>query len=147
MVNTKVLVLSGLVAISALFIFYQAVSYQAVQAPVKALSTVESYSFELIQPERGTTVARPVFVKGRARGTWFSGGSFPVKVMNDNGKLIGEGRAKATGSTAGENFVYFSGYIPSSLPANGRAVLVFAAADPERLPELERELRVRVLLK
>ncbi|MDP3958055.1 MAG: Gmad2 immunoglobulin-like domain-containing protein [bacterium] len=146
MVNTKVLVLCALIAVSALFIFYQSVSYQAVKAPVKALTTVESYSFELIQPEIGNTVARPVFVKGRARGSWFSGGVFPVKVLDENGALIGQGKAKADGTSVNDSFVYFMGYIPASLPANGRAIVVFTAANPSRLPELERELMVRVVL-
>lgn len=59
-------------------------------APVAADVVVTS-------PVVGATVTSPLTVTGEARGTWYFEGSFPVRVLDDQGTQIGMGIAQAEG--------------------------------------------------
>jgi len=52
-------------------------------------------------------ISSPVVVEGEARGSWFFEGQFPVYVMDQDKKIIGNGSAQAKGNWMTEEFVPF----------------------------------------
>lgn len=56
-------------------------------------------------PQAGSKISGTVTVLGMAKGSWFFEGSFPVYIVDENGKKIGEGIAQAQGAWMTESYV------------------------------------------
>lgn len=50
-------------------------------------------------------------ISGSARGMWFSEGTFPIEVVNEEGVVIASGNAKAEGGWMTESFVPYTAEI------------------------------------
>ncbi|MCB9817929.1 hypothetical protein H6787_00385 [Candidatus Nomurabacteria bacterium] len=116
----------------------------ATNAPEKA---------DLIQvttPEIGSTVSSPIIVAGEARGYWFFEGSFPINVVDWDGRIIGEGFATAENDWMTEDFVSFTGTIEYDLSADTpykRGAIIFKKDNPSGLPEHDDALEIPVMLE
>lgn len=101
-------------------------------------------------PEIGGTVSNPIQVAGEARGYWFFEGSFPVIVVDWDGRIIGEGYATAEGDWMTEDFVEFTGTVEFNLPTDvpyKRGSIIFRKDNPSDLPEHDDALEIPVMLK
>ncbi len=85
-------------------------------------------------PVAGSTVTSPVTITGQARGLWYFEASFPVKVLDDQGKKIGVGMAQAEGEWMTEDFVPFSATLKFTTTAS-HGSLVLEKDNPSGLPE------------
>jgi hypothetical protein len=85
-------------------------------------------------PLPGSTVTSPVTITGQARGPWYFEASFPVKVLDDQGKKIGVGMAQAEGEWMTEDFVPFSATLNFTTTAS-HGSLVLEKDNPSGLPE------------
>lgn len=63
------------------------------------------------------TVASPLVVKGKARGTWYFEGSFPVTLTDANGTVLAQTYASAQGEWMTTEYVPFTSTIKYTLPA------------------------------
>ena len=72
-------------------------------------------------------ISSPVTIRGEARGSWFFEANFPIFVMDQAGKIIGQGIGKAQGEWMTSDFVPFSAKVdftkPSSTTTSGSIVL------------------------
>ncbi len=103
---------------------------------------------ELINPAPGQKVSSPLTVTGRARGTWFFEGSFPVTLTNWDGLIIAEAPAQAQGEWMTENFVPFSVTLTfDQQQLYDRGSLILKKDNPSGLPEHDDALEIPVVLE
>ena len=103
---------------------------------------------DLIQvdsPKLGATIESPIEVKGKARGYWFFEASFPVKVVDENGVLLGLGIAQAEGEWMTEEFVPFSVKIRFEVSTSTSGYLVLEKDNPSGDPTRDDELKIPIV--
>ena len=102
----------------------------------------------IISPIKDSKITSPLSFAGRARGTWFFEGSFPVILTDWDGKIIAEGHASAQGDWMTEDFVKFIGSIEFDKPYYGeKGTLIFRKDNPSGLPEYDDAYEISVLFK
>ncbi len=102
----------------------------------------------LDSPLPGATVSSPLAIKGRARGTWFFEGDFPLLLLDAQGQQIGVSYATAKGEWMTENFVDFEGILTFTGPFSGqRGTLVLKKGNPTGLKEFDDALEIPVYFK
>ncbi len=94
----------------------------------KDLITVEN-------PYPGAVTGKNFTVTGSARGTWYFEASFPIEVLDKNGKTIATGIAQAQGEWMTQNFVPFKSDIKIPASYTGPATLVLKKDNPSGMPE------------
>ncbi len=107
----------------------------------------ESNDIKVFSPESGQTISSPLQVSGEARGTWFFEASFPIKIIDESGNVLGSSYVQAKSDWMTENFVPFSGEVSyvSKVRANG--FLVLSKDNPSGLPQNDKEVRIPVTLE
>lgn len=89
-------------------------------------------------------VTSPLTVQGTARGYWYFEASFPVELLDGNGKVIASGPATARTDWMTEEFVPFSITLTFVQPTTSTGTLVLRKDNPSGLPENDNELRIPV---
>lgn len=89
-------------------------------------------------------IKSPLTVHGEARGGWYFEATFPIRVADSNGNVIGSGPAKANGDWMVEDFVPFSATITFTKPATATGTISFLKDNPSGLPENDDALVVPV---
>lgn len=96
-------------------------------------------------PRVNEVVKSPLTVVGEARGTWFFEATFPVVVVDWDGRIIGEGYATAQDNWMTEDFVPFSATITFIIPElYDRGAVILQKSNPSGLPEYDDALEVFV---
>lgn len=95
-------------------------------------------------PRPNTVVSNPIFLSGMARGQWFFEASFPVVVLDESGKTIGSGIAKADGDWMTAEFVPFKAEIAFTAPTDSFGKLVLKRDNPSGLPANDDALIVPI---
>jgi spore germination protein GerM len=95
-------------------------------------------------PESNTVITSPLVISGQAKGTWFFEGSFPIKLIGENGKVIAQGIASAQSEWMTDNLVPFKAQLKYSAGTSTIGMLVFTNDNPSGLPENEKEFGVPV---
>jgi hypothetical protein len=98
-------------------------------------------------PELNAVVTSPIQITGRAKGTFFFEGGFPILVTDDHGQIIGDGFATAEGDWATESLVPFTATILYAIPSGNDSKsgqLIFKNDNPSGLPEnaIERPMPI-----
>ncbi len=111
-----------------------------------ATSTPSSLADKIVvtTPTANALIASPVVVTGKARGTWYFEASFPVKVLDANGKVLGVVPAQAQGEWMTTEFVPFTVSVPFATSTTATGTLVLQKDNPSGLPEFDAELRIPV---
>lgn len=105
----------------------------------------EQEKIDLIQvesPRPNAEISSPLIIKGKARGTWFFEGSFPVKLIDDKNVVIGSTTAKADGEWMTNNFVPFTATLTFSSSGAKKGKLILRKDNPSALPENEDSLEI-----
>ena len=92
------------------------------------------------------SVSSPLTITGSARGTWFFEASFPINVVDQNGKVIATTIAEAQSNWMTENFVPFKAVAFFTVTTTQPGEIVFKKDNPSGLPEHDKELRIPVTL-
>lgn len=98
-------------------------------------------------PMSGELVKSPLIVEGEARGGWFFEASFPVRLLDANGKEITVTPAQAQGEWTTENFVPYKATLTFKTPTTDTGTLVLEKDNPSDLPENAKEVRIPVRFK
>src|SRR4030042_3983494 len=96
-------------------------------------------------PQQNQTVASPLIVRGRVRGSWFFEASFPIKILDAQGNEISVSYVQAKGEWMTSDFVDFEGQLRFISPSLSSGTLVLQNDNPSRLPENQKEFRVPVI--
>lgn len=91
-------------------------------------------------PFPGAVTGKEFSVIGKARGTWYFEASFPVKVLDKDGKVLFRGPAQAQGEWMTQDFVPFKIDIKVPQSYVGPARLVLENDNPSGLPENEKSI-------
>jgi hypothetical protein len=98
-------------------------------------------------PAPGALVTSPLEVHGRARGTWFFEGDFPLLLLDGHGNPVAQGFATAQGEWMTTEFVPFSAVLRFQSPASGPGRLILKKDNPLDRRELDDALVVPVVLE
>jgi len=102
----------------------------------------------VMNPTSGGAVSSPLTVSGRARGPWFFEASFPLVLVDWDGRIIAEGHATADGEWMTEEFVDFTGTLEFEKPAfDTRGTLILRKDNPSGLPEHDDAIEVSVVFE
>lgn len=94
--------------------------------------------------KEGDIVKSPLVITGQARGHWFFEASFPVKVIDADGKQLGVAAAQAKSDWMTENFVPFEAMVEFSAPTTNSGFVVLEKDNPSGLSQNADELRIPV---
>lgn len=92
----------------------------------------------------GDIIKSPLTVEGEARGYWFFEASFPVRLLDGNGKQIAIGIAQAQSEWMTTEFVPFKTVLTFAAPITPNGTLVLEKDNPSGLPEHADELRISI---
>src|SRR3989344_9138958 len=86
-------------------------------------------------PTPGAVTGKEFSVIGRARGMWFFEASFPMELLDKDGKVLVNSYAQAQGEWMTEDFVPFKGEMKAPESYIGPAILVLRKDNASGLPE------------
>ncbi len=96
------------------------------------------------QPRTGDLATSPLLIRGKARGYWYFEASFPVRLLDGNGKLLAIKPAQADSEWMTEEFVPFSMTLEFEKPTTETGALILQKDNPSGLPEYDDELVIPV---
>jgi hypothetical protein len=86
-------------------------------------------------PKINELVSSPLGIVGQARGFWFFEASFPAKILDGNGELLGSGIITAKSDWMTEELVPFEGEISFRPPTTETGTLILEKDNPSDLPQ------------
>lgn len=89
-------------------------------------------------------VSSPLVVKGEARGQWYFEASFPVELVDGNGKRLAMAPAQAQGEWMTTEYVPFSVTLTFTLPTTATGTLILHKDNPSGLPQNDDAYRIPV---
>lgn len=151
--STHKLLLLVLAIVLALVGIFLLIKKPVVEAPAPILEKGEYKDLIKIDtPTVGAEITSPIKISGEARGTWYFEASFPIFIVDWDGKIIGQGIATAQSEWMTENFVPFTAEInfkTSEISGNysNRGVIIFKKDNPSGLPEFDDAYEMPILFK
>ncbi|MFA6100250.1 MAG: Gmad2 immunoglobulin-like domain-containing protein [Patescibacteria group bacterium] len=107
-------------------------------------ATDKSDLIRVTTPLADTFVKSPLHIEGQALGSWYFEASFPIKLLDANGRPLGAATAKAQGEWMVNAFVPFKADLTFSVPTTDKGTLVLEKDNPSGLPQNADELRIPV---
>ena len=104
----------------------------------------------LDNPRPNQTITSPLTVTGQARGYWFFEASFPVVLVDWDGRIIAQGIATAKGDWMTADFVPFEATLTFTADPDAysnRGALILQKDNPSGLPQNDDALEVPVVIK
>jgi hypothetical protein len=100
-------------------------------------------------PATGTLIKSPLTVRGKARGSWYFEATFPIALVDWDGRIIAQSYATAEDEWMTDNFVPFQGTIEFENPSfetdfSKRGTLIFQKNNPSGLSEYDKALELSV---
>lgn len=95
-------------------------------------------------PLANSGVKSPLVIQGSARGSWYFEASFPVKLLDANGKELVSAPSKAQGEWMTEEFVPFVAILVFDKPTTKTGTVVLKNDNPSGIPENDKEVRIPV---
>lgn len=112
----------------------------------------ESSKADLIRvdyPLPNQVITSPVSIKGQARGSWFFEASFPVFLVDWDGKIIAQGIARAKSNWMTAEFVPFEAALSYTAEPNvysPKGALILRKDNPSGLPANDNALEIPVII-
>lgn len=94
-----------------------------------------------------TLITSPVGIEGTATGNWFNEATFPVRVLDGDGTMLGRGTAQALGDWMTSSSVAFSANIAFTAPKYATGTILFMSDDPSGNPLNEHQFGLEVRFK
>jgi len=127
---------------------YETSFYASHFVSVRPKGNCRSDFIHVDSPAPGETLSSPLTVRGRARGTWFFEGDFPVILEDLKGNIFSRGFVTANGEWMTKKFVPFEGTMEFEKPARiDSGILIFRKDNPSDLKELDDEMRIPVFFE
>lgn len=95
-------------------------------------------------PKPYQKVQIPIFIKGKARGSFFFEATFPIRIEDENGNLITSGYVITKENWMSEDFVTFETYFDFDKGDLKRGFIIFEKANPSALKENKFEIKIPV---
>ena len=98
----------------------------------------------LTSPLAGAVVESPLHLAGKARGTWYFEGSFPIELLDGNGVSIGTAVAQATSDWMTTDYVPFTANLIFETPETDTGILLLKKDNPSGDPANDNILSLHV---
>ena len=98
-------------------------------------TTVTQRPIHVSEPRAGATVTSPLKVTGEARGSWYFEASFPVRLVDSQGRVLDEAPATAQGEWMTEKFVPFGAVLTFQPPTGTSGRLILEKHNASGLPQ------------
>jgi len=95
-------------------------------------------------PKVFQSINSPLTVTGQAVGNWYFEASFPIQVLDANGKLLGQVPAQAQSDWMVETFVPFKATITFEKPTTSTGTIVLKKDNPSGLPQYDESVTIPV---
>jgi len=95
-------------------------------------------------PGPGAVASSPLWVVGRAKGSWFFEAEFPIRLFDANDTLLTWGSARANGEWTTSDYVPFALLLNFGTPKTETGTLVLERSNPSGLPRNAAEVRIPV---
>jgi len=95
-------------------------------------------------PRENEAVKSPLRITGEARGSWFFEASFPIKIYDENGAILGTAVAEALTDWMTDDFVPFQATLNFDAPAQGEGFIIFENDNPSGLPENAKSMKLPI---
>ncbi len=113
--------------------------------PVKGCGKIETENIKIDNLESDEIISLPLIIEGQARGSWYFEASFPVKLLDEDGKELTVAIAQAQKDWMTTDFVPFKAVIElSSLPKTGQGTLVLQKDNSSGLPENDEKITMPI---
>jgi len=102
---------------------------------------------DLIQidtPRPNQKITSPLKISGKATGLWFFEGSFPIKLLDEQGNELVSHYAQAKGEWMTEEFVNFESEIEFKVPESSTGILILEKDNASGIPSGDDEVIVPV---
>lgn len=99
---------------------------------------------KVVSPIPDEVVKSPLLVSGTARGNWYFEGSFPIKLVDENGIEVASGISKAEGDWMTVEFVPFKAELIFKTPISKTGKLILKKDNPSGLPQNDDEIAIAV---
>ncbi len=116
----------------------------ATPTPSQVVTATPHPLIRVSTPLANAVIKSPVEVAGTARGTWYFEASFPVKIYDDYGRLLGSVPAQAQSEWMTEDFVPFKASLTFATPSTATGKIVFEKDNPSGLPQYADQIEVPV---
>ena len=107
-------------------------------------TTTDTTMVRVVTPHSNDLIKSPVTISGQARGNWYFEASFPVKVLDANGKILGQAPAQAQGEWMTTEFVSFLLNLNFATSTTATGTVILEKDNPSGLPENAAEVRIPV---
>ncbi len=112
-------------------------SPKSVESPAMTYKNASADLIVIDLPFPGAVTGKEFSVRGKARGNWYFEASFPVQVLDKDGKVLFSGPAQAQGEWMTTNFVPFIANVKVPDSYIGPATLILKKDNPSGLPQNE----------
>jgi hypothetical protein len=104
---------------------------------------------EISSPKNNEIISSPMAFDGKAVGTWFFEGSFPVEIYDSNNKLLGSSSAAflpldENDTWMTEEFVNFQGEMEFNKPKTETGYILFKKDNPSDMRELDESFKLPI---
>lgn len=115
---------------------------------INTQGNISKYSGEIIldNPTPNQKITSPLFVKGKARGSWFFEGQMSAELVDIHNESLGRVILEAQGNWQTDNLVPFSGGLIFKKGTTSRADLKIRNDNPSGLPQNQKEIIIPVTL-
>lgn len=110
--------------------------------------TTNDELIQLASPRPGQSISSPLIVQGKARGSWFFEASFPVVLIDWDGKIIAHSIAQAKGDWMTTEFVPFETTLTFTVDKDvysDAGTLILRKDNPSGLPEHDDALEIPIV--
>lgn len=115
------------------------------KTPQKVAIDTSPLIFDTFTPNQ--LITSPLVIKGKAPGAWYFEASFPVRVEDSFGKVLGQGIAQAKSDWMTTELVPFEVKITFKKTDAEGGFVVFKKDNPSGDPKNDKEIRIPVTLK
>ena len=130
--------------------FFRSPKVPALPSVISFKATYVNSSADLIAvdlPFPGAVTGKTFSVMGKARGTWYFEASFPVEVLDKDGKMLAQTPAKAQGDWMTADFVPFKAELTVPSSYTGPATLVLKKDNPSGMPERDASVSIPITIE
>lgn len=139
---------SNLIVAAIFFALGFIIAWQISGAPMPSSNQIDENTKVIMEtPEAEEIVTSPLTIKGQVRGTWYFEASFPIEMVDEDGKVLATVPGQARGDWMQEGFVPFEAAMTFNPGNSERGELVLKKDNPSGEPQFDDEVRIPIRFK
>lgn len=123
----------------------QATTTDTAQATSTSTTTAQTAAVLLDAGQDLNAVASPLYIQGRAKGTWYFEANLPIKLVDANGAVLAQAGAHAEGNWMTADYVPFTATLTFSKPTTATGTLIVSKDNPSGLPQNDASISFPVI--